>query len=93
VPQKIKTVKDAANYFLTPTGYTLVIPQNKPEETAKILGREPSYFKRSNRFVTVDQALLLVAGEDVDLVVDHDRKFVTYQYHQPINHQISFNGE
>lgn len=81
LPPQVISVKIAANYFLAPTGYTLVIPDTNPQQTANIISRSPSPIVSDGSFVSVDKALILLAGNDVDLVVDHLHKYVTYEMH------------
>lgn len=76
-PPAMKNVKDAANYFLTISGYSMVIPAESPELTGEILLRKPSDLANTGELSTVEKALLLVSGTDTKLLVDHKNKFVT----------------
>lgn len=76
-PPALKNVKDVANYFLTISGYSMVIPAENPEITGEILLRKPSDLANTGDLSTVEKALLLVSGTDTKLLVDHKNKFVT----------------
>jgi hypothetical protein len=78
-PENLHTVKQAAEYFLAPAGYNLVISSSQSRATADILLRQVSSQIRNGQVTTIEKALLLAAGDDVNLVVDHEHKFVTYE--------------
>lgn len=77
-PAGLKNVKDVANYFLTISGYSMVIPAENPEQTGEILLRKPSDLANTGKLSTVEKALLLVSGTDTKLLVDHKNKYVTF---------------
>jgi len=79
VPDNLRTVQQAANYLLTPTGYSLVVPTQGFREAAAILNRPVTLESRQAGFASIESALLIIAGDDVRLVVDHANKLVSFE--------------
>lgn len=79
LPDSVRTVQQAANYLLTPTGYSLMVPNDGFREAVSILNRPVSLDARGTGLTTIESALLIVAGEDVRLVVDHVNKLVSFE--------------
>ncbi len=79
LPDSIKTVEQAANYVLTPTGYSLMVPNDGFRSAAAILLRPTSAQSRVAGYTTIENALLIIAGDDVRLVIDHANKLVSFE--------------
>jgi hypothetical protein len=78
-PQHMKTVGEAAQYLLEPTGYTLTLnPRIEPDAQA-IAMRQIRPQAEGNTTVVLEEALLLLAGDDCRLIVDHPHKLVTFE--------------
>lgn len=82
-PKTMPAVLQAAQYLLAPTGYRLVIPYDSARQVNTILMRPVSPLGQTSGYVHIEDALLLIAGDDVALVVDHANKLVSYQLLSP----------
>lgn len=79
LPDAIKTVEQATQYLIAPTGYSLMLPNASMRETAAILNRGLSQQVRITGYATIENALLIIAGDDVRLVVDHENKLLSFE--------------
>jgi hypothetical protein len=74
LPPELATVRDAALYLIAPTGYTLTVNPANAQQVRSILSRPIPPIARDYGVLTVEAALLLVAGDDTRLLVDHARR-------------------
>jgi hypothetical protein len=79
LPPDIKTVAQAAQYLLEPTGYKLVLScRYCPTDSAAIATKPISPLGLKSQVTTIERALILVAGSNVRLQIDDDAKIVSY---------------
>ena len=79
-PKHVVTVKDLALYLLDPIDYKLVIVPVRRLEAMQIFGRIVPKEISDGSIKTIEDALLLAAGKDVNLVIDQKNKMVTFEY-------------
>lgn len=78
----IKTVGQAASSLVEGIGYKLTTSYPAPEDSAAIVAMPLSALVRANstyKVMSLEQALLWVAGEDYRLVVDHRHRLISYE--------------
>lgn len=76
LPESLVSVEQGANYVLATTGYSLVVPSNDPYRYERVLQRQIAASARLTGLMTIESALLILAGDDTRLVVDHLHKRV-----------------
>ncbi|RZI40363.1 hypothetical protein EGT07_23765 [Herbaspirillum sp. HC18] len=76
-PAEVGTVRDVALYLLEPAGYKLASSFNPA--TSQILSRPLLPHLSDKSLMAIEDALLLVSGDDTRLVVDHANKLVTFE--------------
>lgn len=78
---RIRTVKQACEWVLRPTGYKLVVSHPAPFDALEIARSpmSPLVQDQLGRAVSIEEALLLVIGSDNRLVVDHKNKLVSFE--------------
>lgn len=79
-PKQVLTVRDLALYLLEPSDYKLVVVSGRRAEAMQILARLVPKEVMDGSIKTIEDALLLAAGKDVNLVVDQKNKMVTFEY-------------
>jgi len=83
IPSHAKTVGDIADYLLEGTSYQLLIYCDFCNKDAQRIINEPisPLLYASDRHVTQrQQALVLAAGSEAQLIIDHDLNSITYGY-------------
>lgn len=70
LPQSVVTIEDAVKYLLSRSGYQLADISELSDEAIVLLGHELPAVQRTISQVTLDKALMMLAGDAFDLVVD-----------------------
>ncbi|WP_225760272.1 pilus assembly protein PilL [Leclercia sp. Marseille-Q4284] len=78
-PEDVKTVRQAVDYLLEPTGYRLVTSYPAPREAALLVDKPIPAIAKMHRTMPVLDALQLLAGLDSYVVVDHVHHLVSFQ--------------
>ncbi|WP_345831107.1 pilus assembly protein PilL (plasmid) [Pantoea sp. BRR-3P] len=78
-PEDIKTVRQAVDYLLEPTGYRLVTSYPAPREAALLVDKPVPAIAKMHRTMPVLDALQLLVGLDSYVVVDHAHHLVSFQ--------------
>jgi hypothetical protein len=76
-PPDVTTVGESARYLLEPTDYKLATLPDL--HASQILTRPLAPQARSNMLQTIEDALLLLSGDDTRLLVDHEHKLVAFE--------------
>jgi hypothetical protein len=82
LPPEAKNVGEAAYYLAFPTGYTLVTKSPAPKESEAIAKRAISPLFPRDRMMTIEDAILELIGSDARLVVDHEHKLFSFEWHK-----------
>ena len=69
-PQSVITIEDGVCYLLSRSGYRLADAKELSEEAIVLLGHEIPAVQRTINHITLDRALMMLAGESFDLAVD-----------------------
>jgi hypothetical protein len=80
LPERITTVLEGVLYVLGTTGYKLVAGSPAPQAALVILKRPIPPTAIQDKTVPIYQALLLIAGNDTQLVIDPDNKYVSFDF-------------
>ncbi|ERK05596.1 hypothetical protein L580_3306 [Serratia fonticola AU-P3(3)] len=78
-PDDVKTVRQAIDYLLEPTGYQLVTSYPAPREAALLVNRPIPPIAYVHRTIPVLDALQLLVGLDNYVVVDHAHQLISFQ--------------
>ncbi|WP_275211838.1 pilus assembly protein PilL [Citrobacter freundii] len=78
-PEDVKTVRQAIDYLLEPTGYRLVTSYPAPREAALLVDKPIPPIAYVHRTMPVLDALQLLVGLDNYVVVDHAHHLVSFQ--------------
>jgi len=78
-PEDVKTVRQAIDYLLEPTGYRLTTRYPAPREAALLVDKPIPPIARMHRTMPVLDALQLLVGLDNYVVVDHAHHLVSFQ--------------
>lgn len=80
-PKSAKTVQEAAEYILRPTGYHLVVDcPNCGPEAREIAEKPPSPLSLRPEITTIARALILIGGSRTAIVVDADHHAIAYTW-------------
>ena len=79
LPREITNVGQAAQYLLEPIGYKVVVPNEAQQSTLAILNRPVSPVAAKYGLTTIENALLVLIGEDSRLVVDYTHKLISFE--------------
>lgn len=95
LPAKVATVEEAAAYLLEPSGYRLAVScAGCPPEAAEIARKPISPLGLKPQLTTIKRALVLIAGSDARLIVDDQRREVSFGYfHDLSGRAASRKGE
>ncbi len=78
LPAGIKTVAEAAQYFISPHNYKVMYRGNAPGEAYRISQQTlPATMPRGS-VMTVENALLTLIGNDQILIVDTEHKLISF---------------
>lgn len=78
LPQDIKTVEQAARYFIEPYGYAVQYRGSSPSE-ARLIGQTalgPGLPK--GKIMSVETALLKLLDDDEMLIIDNDNRLISF---------------
>ena len=78
-PLGMRTVEQGANYLLDTIDYRLILHPPAPAEARRIAGMSIGPLARTGGIVPLEEALLLLVGENNQVVVDHEHKLVTFE--------------
>lgn len=78
--ERLKNIKETAEYLIEPINYKLVLSPISSEQTKRILARPLLRVYSDGSLKTIEDALLQIAGEDTILIVDHEHKLVTFEF-------------
>lgn len=78
-PDDVKTIRQAIDYLLEPTGYRLVTSYPAPREAALLVDKPIPPIAYVHRTMPVLDALQLLVGLDKYVVVDHAHHLVSFQ--------------
>ena len=81
--QKLKNIKETAEYLLEPINYKLVLSPISGEQSKRILARPLIRAHSDGSLKTIEDALLQISGEDTILIVDHEHKLITFEFIEP----------
>lgn len=81
--QKLKNIKETAEYLLEPINYKLVLSPISGEQSKRILARPLMRVHSDGSLKTIEDALLQISGEDTILIVDHEHKLITFEFIDP----------
>lgn len=82
-PQNMRTVAEAAEYVLEPTGYHLTTSRIASRTAARLAAQPIPPIARLNRTMPIIDALQLLVGLDHWVIVDPQHKLVTFQEKSP----------
>ena len=82
LPPEVKTVGEAAFYLTFPAGYSLLTKSPAPQESEAIAARPVSPLFPRGRMMTIESALLELIGSDARLVVDHEHRLYSFEWHK-----------
>lgn len=71
------TVYGLVSYILEGTDYRVYAGKNAPFDARKILAKPPPH-QRANMLVSRIDALLMAVGDQYSIVVDHNKKLVSF---------------
>jgi len=77
-PSSMKTVYEATQYILEPTGYKLVISSNYAEDAYKISSLPITPMARTVRTMSIYDAMQALIGVNNTIVIDHENKMVSF---------------
>lgn len=78
-PEDVKTVRQAVDYLLEPTGYRLVTRYPAPREAALLVDKPIPPIAKMHRTMPVIDVLQMLVGLDSYVVVDHAHHLVSFQ--------------
>lgn len=78
-PEDVKSVRQAIEYLLEPTGYRLVTRYPAPREAALMVDKPIPPIAKVHRTMPVLDALQMLVGLDNYVVVDHAHHLVSFQ--------------
>ena len=79
LPEDIKTVGEAAQYYADAIGYKLITIYPAPEESRKISRAPISLLARKNTVMAVEDAIITLLDERYFLVIDHQHKLFSFK--------------
>jgi hypothetical protein len=79
-PDTITTVGPAARWILAPTGYRLMNRSPNAPDSDAIASRRIASAALSPQTLPIDEALLLIAGPDTVVYVDHEHHLVAFGF-------------
>ncbi len=77
---EIKTVQDAVDWIIEPTGYRLTTQYPAPTESARIAQKTLPPVIKMHRTMPIIDALQLLAGMDNTVIIDKRNKLISFQY-------------
>ena len=78
-PSDVKTIRQAVNYLLEPTGYTLKTDYPAPREAALLVDKGLPAIAREKRTMPVIDALQMLVGLDHYVVIDRAHHLISFQ--------------
>lgn len=78
--ERLKNIKETAEYLIEPINYKLVLSPISAEQTKRILARPLLRVYSDGSLKSIEDALLQIAGEDTILIVDHEHKLITFEF-------------
>ncbi|BBW89495.1 pilus assembly protein PilL [Klebsiella pneumoniae] len=78
-PEDVRSVRQAVDYLLEPTGYTLVTRYPAPREAALLVDKPIPPIAKVHRTMPVIDALQMLVGLDNYVVIDHAHRLVSFQ--------------
>jgi hypothetical protein len=78
-PTELITVAQATNYLLEPVGYSFITRGDIAPDARDIGNRQIRATAESNNIIPLEDALLLLAGDDCRLIVDYEHKLVSFE--------------
>jgi len=78
-PTTIKTVGEAAQYLIEPAGYTLLLDPAVSKDAQEIAERPVGARAGGTAAIPLEEALLLLIGDESNLVVDHPHRLITFE--------------
>ncbi|WP_395398706.1 hypothetical protein ACHMW6_00135 (plasmid) [Pseudoduganella sp. UC29_106] len=79
-PPNVTTVQQAAQYLLETAQYKLVLSPANPNDTRRILTRPLLGQDKDGSLQTIEDALLIVGGDDTVLVIDRENRMITFEF-------------
>lgn len=79
-PSNVKTVQQAAQYLLETAKYKLVLNPADPEASRQILSRSLLPQDVDGSLQTIENALLLIGGDDTILIIDRTNKLISFEF-------------
>lgn len=77
-PPEAKTVSDAAEFLLEPTGYELKLDAPAPRDAQELASQPITPIARLHRTMTIIDALLVLVGTEHYLVIDREHKLISF---------------
>ena len=78
-PQGMKTVGQAANHLLETIDYRVIVGAPAPLEAREISRMGIGPLARTGAIMPLEDALLLLVGDQNRVVVDHEHRLVTFE--------------
>lgn len=79
LPESVRTVGEAAQYYASVAGYTLVTDYPAPAESRQIADEEINTMSFTAQLLSIDDAILYLLREPYELVVDHEHGLFSFQ--------------
>lgn len=80
IPDNVKTVQDAARYFIEPHQYSLLFSNKLAPESRQIAAQALEPPLPFGAILTVEEALLAVIGKKQRLVVDNSNNLIAFEW-------------
>ena len=79
LPEKIKTIGQAAQYFADAIGYQLITRDPAPMESAAIASQLINPLTMTANVEPVEEAILGLLSPECHLIIDHEHKLFTFE--------------
>ena len=77
-PEDVKTVGDAAQYLLEPTGYKLVTAYPAPSDAISLVNDRVPPIAKVHRTMPIIDALQILIGNDHWIVIDRNHRLISF---------------
>lgn len=84
LPQSVGTVKDALQFLLARSGYSLIETSAAPEPTQILFSHPVPSVQRTIKHVSLKNALKMLAGDKFNLIIDPVYRRVSFELDQSV---------
>ena len=78
LPENIKHIGTAAQYYVNTIGYRVKIDYPAPQDAYQIASEELNTLSLTSELKPIDEAILSLLGEKYVLIVDHEHKMISF---------------